>query len=204
MRLPAQPQARLLRVQVRCLPGHPHRMHAAGLYNQHVRRNSGSAMAANYVSSSIVTHRCSWMRQSGKPFYPHMKGTQQSSVTIAKSGPALIDSDRGSQPDAGLADQVCLKIAPSEHYRHSGLLQGHPCDSSELSDENRCQLVDDASNICLVHNGILQQGARWLNLELLVIVSCVTSMCFLTQYKSPCPRISGEAPAHPVQAAGAV
>ncbi len=65
-------------------------------------------------------------------------------------------------------------------------------------------LVDDASNICLVHNGIQQQGARWLNLELLVIVSCVTSMCFLTQYKSPCPRISGEAPAHPVQAAGAV
>ena len=54
----------------------------------------------------------------------------------------------------------------------------------ELSDENRCQLMDDASRIIyMAHIGsILQKGAEWLNAELLVLVLCMTSMRFLTQY----------------------
>ena len=47
--------------------------------------------------------------------------------------------------------------------------------------------MDDASSIFLAHIGsILQKDAEWLNLELLVLVSCMTSMCFLTQYTSLC------------------
>ena len=90
MRDAAQPQARLLRVQAGvCQVTHILMLQGSAISTS--GRISGSVMAANSVSLSVASRICSWLRQTSKASHSHMKRIQQSSVTIAKSRPALIN-----------------------------------------------------------------------------------------------------------------